>query len=811
MRAFHSWLGLFLLLFAFGALAPPASAQAPTTPASALDWTRELDAVRDELRKPGTDAQPQVLRGRLEAVYAQAEAARQAARGSIAEQERLLGTLGPAPAEGAPAEAAEVAQQRRTLNRDLAAAQGRLKQAELAITRTQALLDETAALERRQVAVQIFHRGPTPFALGLWTDAAQQLVATVGAVAAAPAEWWQSETRQRRGGEAALQLLIAVVLIGGVGVPLRAWILRRFGRDRAVVEPAYARRLVAAVAEGIARTLMPVAAVVAIALLLRANGMLVGMFGAGIEALARGLVYALLIAGVAQAALAPERPSWRIAEIGADAARLLGRRLFALATLVGIETLVAGVSDIAVTVGAALDAAFRIVAVVAFAAIILLLSDATLWRRPPRPDETPSTGPAVDGWRKLRIAVRAIVAVALLALPFGFYSLAVYLIESLLLSAALVGLYATLHLAVADGLQLMASGTGPRTVRLRRLLALEGAAGETFRFWVGAAINAVLWLGLALVLLLVWGVPASTLAGWAGQAFGGIQVGSVTISLFDLVAAALVFAAGVLVTRLVQRGLENRLLPQAHVDPGIRHSIVAGTGYAGFVLAALFAISALGLNLSNLALIAGALSVGIGFGLQNIVNNFVSGLILLIERPVKVGDWVVVGENEGYVRRISVRATEIETFPRASVIIPNSELLSSAVMNWTHRNRVGRIDIVVGAAYGSPPEKVRDLLLECARRHPAVNQQPAPYVLFREFGDSALTFVLRGFISDVESRVFIESDLRYAIYKAFAEHGIEIPFKQTDIHIRNLDDLQKILAERRPAAQDSSKVATKGA
>lgn len=809
MRALH-WLGLLLFLLA-SSLAPPALAQTPTAAVASLDWSRALDTVRNELRQDGAAARPSELRRRLEAVLAQAEAARQAARAEIAEQERLLATLGPAPAEGAPAEAAEVAQQRRSLNRDLAEAQGRLKQAELAITRAEALLNETAALERRLVAVQIFHRGPPPFAVGLWTDAGEQLIATVGAVVAAPAEWWQSETRRQHSGEAAFQLLIAVVLIGGVGVPLRGWILRRFGRDPALPEPAYARRLVAAAAEGIARTLMPIAAIVAIALLLRANGLLFGMFGAVIEALARGLVYALLIAGVAQAALAPERPAWRIAEIGADASRLLGRRLFALATLVGIETLATDINDAAVTVGAALDAAFRIVAVAAFAAIILLLSDSKLWLRPDRPGETPPAGAAADGWRKLRIAVRGATAAALLALPFGFYSLAVYLIESLLVSAVLIGIYATLHLAVADGLQLLAAGTGPRMVRLRRALALEGAAGETFRFWVGATINAALWLGLAVLLLLVWGVPGSTLAGWAGQAFGGIQVGSVTISLFDFVAAALVFAAGVLATRLVQRGLENRLLPQAHVDPGIRHSIVAGTGYAGYVLAALFAISVLGLNLSNLALIAGALSVGIGFGLQNVVNNFVSGLILLIERPVKVGDWVVVGENEGYVRRISVRATEIETFPRASVIIPNSELLSSALMNWTHRNRVGRIDIVIGAAYGSSPEKVRDLLLECARQHPAVNQQPAPYVLFREFGDSALSFVLRGFISDVESRVFIESDLRYAIYKAFAENGIEIPFKQTDIHIRNLEELQKLLAERLPPPQASSKVATKGA
>jgi small-conductance mechanosensitive channel len=232
-----------------------------------------------------------------------------------------------------------------------------------------------------------------------------------------------------------------------------------------------------------------------------------------------------------------------------------------------------------------------------------------------------------------------------------------------------------------------------------------------------------------------------------------------------------------LATRFIQRGLEVRLMPQVHVDPGIRHSVVAGIGYAGYVLAALFAISILGLNLANLALIAGALSVGIGFGLQNIVNNFVSGLILLIERPVKVGDWVVVGDKEGYVKRINVRATEIETFPRAAVIIPNSELLSTAVMNWTHRDKLGRAEVTLSVPYGGDAEMVRDILLACVRGLPAIRPWPQPYVVLRELAPTSLNFAVRGFVDDVENRLFIESDLRFAIYRKLSEHGIDITIR----------------------------------
>jgi len=203
------------------------------------------------------------------------------------------------------------------------------------------------------------------------------------------------------------------------------------------------------------------------------------------------------------------------------------------------------------------------------------------------------------------------------------------------------------------------------------------------------------------------------------------------------------------------------------------------------------------LNLSNLAIIAGALSVGIGFGLQNIVNNFVSGLILLLERPVKVGDWVVVGQHEGFVTRISVRATEIETFRRASVIIPNSELLSGAVINWTHRDKYGRVDIKVGVAYGSDTGKVRDIMLACAREHGQVLSWPAAHVLFTEFGDSALQFELRVFIGDVEQRSFVASDLHFAIDDAFRKAGIEMPFPQREVSLRNVEALAEALAAGR--------------
>ncbi len=264
-----------------------------------------------------------------------------------------------------------------------------------------------------------------------------------------------------------------------------------------------------------------------------------------------------------------------------------------------------------------------------------------------------------------------------------------------------------------------------------------------------------------------------------------IGFGALTISLGEIIIFFITIWISFQLSRFLQFILEVDILPQFKLPRGVPGAIISLTNYTIITIGILFAFVSIGIDFNKFAILIGALGVGIGFGLQNLVNNFISGIILIFERPIQTGDVIKVGDLSGTVKRIGIRASVVRTFDGAEIIVPNGNLISSELTNWTFSDRFRRIDVAIGVEYGSDVEKVKELLLLAGKDINGVLDRPAPIVLFQNFGDSSLDFILRCWTKDFDNWLTIESDLRFEINKLFEENSIVIPFPQTDINFNN--------------------------
>lgn len=322
-------------------------------------------------------------------------------------------------------------------------------------------------------------------------------------------------------------------------------------------------------------------------------------------------------------------------------------------------------------------------------------------------------------------------------------------------------------------------------------------------FLLPIAVSILIFLAVLPILALIWGARMTDIAEVWRLLTEGVRIGDVRLSLSMVITLVVVFMLGVVITRWTQRFFRQTILPRTKMDHGAQASLVTGLGYIGLTLTAMIAISSAGINLSSLAVVFGALSVGIGFGLRNVVSNFVSGIILLVERPVKVGDWIEVAGTSGIVKKIAVRSTRIETFDRFDVIVPNAALIEGSVKNMTLANNDGRLVLPVGVAYGSDIKVVKSVLEDALKDDARIMTSPAPSIFFVGLGESSLDFEVRMFLYDVGTTLGLKSDLLFRIYTSLSDAGIEIPFPQRDVNLKGLerlaDAIERLGQERRKA------------
>ncbi len=787
-------------LLALLVAAAPALAQdkSEALPQPLSGWQTDLERIEEVLRHTGRDDGALIKqREQVEGIGKKALSYANEVRKQLKDVTSQLDKLGPAPkAEEAP-ESEAAAKVRQDITAKAAELDGAIRTAEVLQTRADQISGAVQQRRRSLFSQELLNRVRSPLKPVFWQRVSKHAAIQWQALRFLIGNWW-ADIQQP------YILLVLMGLATALWAVLSAMATILIARCRAHQNgdpPPYFIRTITATGVTLLRALPPIASASALVFGLWSFDMLHGkMASLMIAALTAFCIVAALLALI-QTVLAPNQPQWRVLPISDRDAKRLRWLAGGVAGIIGADLLLTSLADL-------LYAPIQLTMMQSFVttvAVAVLLGAMLRIRLIPQGDDA---RPRESGsLRLLRMILSVLVIAILIAACLGFIALARFMTTQIVVVGSILILLYLLHAAIEE---LSASLYDPQR-RAGRWLAgafnIQPRRHAQIGIIVSILLHALLILLLAPLIALQWGFDWEDVRGWMSKAIFGFSVGDWRISLGTIFVAILFFVLGLFITRFVQQWLDNKVLQRAQFETGPRSAIRTGVGYLGVAIAGLVAVSYAGLDFSNVAIVAGALSVGIGFGLQSIVNNFVSGLILLAEQRISVGDWIIVGTEEGHVRRISVRATEIETFDRNFVIIPNSELITQAVKNWTFQHRRARLIIDIGVSYATDPETVREILLRVANQHPATTDQEKTRVLFQDFGDSALMFQLRAFVADVSDLIDTRSELRYAIMEEFRKEGVEIPFPQRDIHLKDIDRLEAAIAgkpPRKPATRKPS-------
>jgi potassium-dependent mechanosensitive channel len=700
--------------------------------------------------------------------------------------------LGEPPQDGQPPEALVVTEERKRLMTERNELNAVSAEAGQVVAAARSLSAKITEQRRRLFSERLLKY--TDLSADVFTDAAQAFTVEVRAFNGAMAGWISFAWKFKK-----LQLLSAIALSVCAALLFLAGGYRLFGRminrDLSVENPPYITRLSFAFWSLIVQTASLTAFLIATFFFLFSFNVLRSDVAPMIASFFGFVWLVFFVARLSGLLFAPEHPNWRLAHVSNRGGRWLYWLVLGMAIINGLDYVLSAVSE-ALNSPVVLTIVKSLIASVLVGLILIGMSFL-------RPELADSKDPEEVGrpWpRGIPFLLRSIGLGLIFAVLTGYVGLARFASTQIVLTGAMV---VTMYIGILSGKAVGKQGSFAKTV-VGRHFAERFKLGEVALDQIGLAaglgIYAVALLFGVPLILLTWGFQIQDIESAAYRLFTQISIGSINISLVGILGGVLLFLLGYLGTNWAQRWIDRNVMARSQVDAGVRNSVKTGIGYLGIGLAAVVGISAAGIDLSSLALVASALSVGIGFGLQNIVSNFVSGLILLVERPFKVGDHIVTGATEGIVKRISVRATEIETFRKQSIIVPNSDLINASVGNWTHRNRIQRSEIPVGVSYDADPQRVIDILMETALSMPVVLRNPEPHVDFLGFGASSLDFELRFHLSDISEGIATRNKVRMEILRRFREEGIEIPYPHQDVKV-----LGTVLTRMEPSGDPTDK------
>jgi small-conductance mechanosensitive channel len=786
---------LLLLLLTFGSAAslaqnsePPAAAAPAATPAQTLDQLgSQLDTVKAALKNKKSDVPLADLRTTALGVQDQARQLAASLSPQMTALQAQLAVLGPAPAKGAPAEAPEVAAQRRKLDKAQADLDAQIKQAQLLGQDATQLAAQISGLRNDEFQARLASRTATPFSRTFWADPARtfpddmaRLKRLGSRFTGAVAQAWQPPNRQ----PLAWCLVAAALLVGGRRL-LERLLLMLATRH---VPDGHLRR--SAVATAVALTAVLTAGLAAQLAYLGLNWN--DILDDDLAALATSVVglvcFAAYVTGLGRALLSVRRPSWRLPALS----DLAARRLRLLPWLLAAAALLFGLFDrTSRAIGTSLPATVSTRGL--FALVISGLIGLALLRLRRARQAAAADGAEPEHrpvWIGLLTAAATLgVAVSWLGVATGFIALAFFVaVQMLWIGVIVATVYLLIHL-LTDLIDTLLLPHGRSGKRLQATFELAPHTLEqTAVLLAGVCRVGLVLLALATVLTPFGAGPKDLLAS-AEQTLGNVKLGELAINPGTIFGGVLVLVAGMVVLRMLKRWLAEQLLPKSTMEKGMQDSIVTLLGYVGGLLVVVLTLAALHVDLKSITWIVSALSVGIGFGLQAIVQNFISGLILLVERPVKVGDWVSLSSDvEGDIRRINVRATEIQMGDRSTVIVPNSQLITQNVRNVTLANAQGRVQIKLPMPLDTDAGKVRELVLGILRAHHGTLTAPAPYVQLENVNAGVMTFNCVAYVGSPREVGGVKSELLFEMLERLRSERLPMTSPQSML-VRTLPPL----------------------
>ncbi|CAN5289835.1 DUF3772 domain-containing protein [soil metagenome] len=755
---------------------------------ASLDTARLLiDKARKVLDDPPKDAADlRPLRAQVLSAGTQAEAAAALLTPQLASVQARLAELGPLTPE--QAEAPDVTVLRTQLDKTRAELDAQFKRAKLLAVESEQTAGDISALRRSEFQARLGERTSSILSSLFWSELRMELP---GDARRASRLFDQLVTAARTGGA---WVWSSVGLIGLVLLGLHWWAGYAFlGLTTTRVPPGRLRRSLHAWT----RVLLPTATAG-----LMAEAAYVGLVWVAplpeavaplMSRLAGVICFGGYVVGLGHALLLPARPSWRLLPLP-DVLALKLRWLSPLLALLMVLTW--AVIQLTAQINASLVTTVALDCIVALAMALVmglgLLQSDLARRKALREPESAAAWPPSPLWLSSMVALAWLGAtVSLLALLLGYVALGSFMVHQMAWMAIVLGSAYLLAVLLDDGFTtLLSPPAGPVE---DAGAAAELPASRLFKVRQQAAvllsgISRLIVVVLTLLLLLApFGEGPSELFQRADKLHQGISIGEFQIRPMSVLQALMVMALCLVVVRIVRRWLKEDFLPTTSLDAGMQVWTATLFAYAGNFLALSLGLAAVGIGLERIAWVASALSVGIGFGLQAVVQNFVSGIIMLAEKPVKVGDWVSLGGIEGDIRRINVRATEIQMGDRSTVIVPNSEFITKTVRNVTHANPLGLVKILLPVPLAADADQVRTLMLEIFQAHADVLDNPAPSVQLDGIDSAGMVFNATAFVNSPRMAYGVRSALLFDVLRRLREAGISL-VKPAGLVLREASD-----------------------